>query len=180
MKSLRRIRRDRKGINTILASLLMVVIVVVAAVMVYAWSTGLLSSLLVQNPVPKELINYDSAAYGAGASTYNLTIFIRNSGSVAVTLQTYYVKDSNGNQYTSGTGTGGWNTTSIAPSTAMAVVICIRNAAPLTGNCTAGFASYLPTYSGGSSQGFAFTGGSSYSITVVTTRNNQFQWNFQK
>src|SRR5437016_563583 len=131
MKSLRRIRRDRKGINTILASLLMVVIVVVAAVMVYAWSTGLLSSLLVQNPVPKELINYDSAAYGAGASTYNLTIFI-------------------------------------------------RNAAPLTGNCPAGFASYLPTYSGGSSQGFAFTGGSSYSITVVTTRNNQFQWNFQK
>src|SRR2546425_12679307 len=76
MKSLRRIRRDKKGINTILASLLMVVIVVVAAVMVYAWSTGLLSSLLVQNPVPKESLNYDSAAYGAGASTYNLTIFV--------------------------------------------------------------------------------------------------------
>ncbi len=61
MKSLRRIRKDKKAINTILASLLMVVIVVVAAVMVYAWSTGLLSSLLVQNPVPKETLNYDLA-----------------------------------------------------------------------------------------------------------------------
>jgi len=38
MKSLRRIRKDKKGINTILAALLMVVIVVVAAVMVYALS----------------------------------------------------------------------------------------------------------------------------------------------
>src|SRR5437016_11810800 len=105
MTSLRNIPRDKKGINTILASLLMVVIVVVAAVMVYAWSTGLLTSLLVQNPVPKEALNYDSAAYGERASTYNLTIFVRNSGSVDVTLQTYYAKDSNRNQYTSGTGT---------------------------------------------------------------------------
>src|SRR5215471_8259250 len=100
MKALRRILRNKKGINTILAALLMVVIVVVASVMVYAWSTELLSSLLVQNPVPKETIQYDSAAYGGGSSTYNMTIFIRNSGSVAVTLQTYYVKDVGGNKYT--------------------------------------------------------------------------------
>src|SRR5438034_11395662 len=90
MTSLHKIRRDKKGINTILASLLMVVIVVVAAVMVYAWSTGLLSGLLVQNPVPKETLNYDSFAY---ATTSNITIYIRNSGSETVNLQTYYVKD---------------------------------------------------------------------------------------
>src|SRR6266849_5193859 len=180
MTNLHKIRRDKKAINTILASLLMVVIVVVAAVMVYAWSTGLLSSLLVQNPVPKESLNYDSFSYGAGSSTYNMTIYIRNSGSAAVTLQTYYAKDSNGNQYTSGTGTGGWNTTSIAPNAVVGIVICIKNASPLTGNCPAAFASYLPTYSGGSSQGFAFTGGSSYTITVVTTRNNQFTWTLTK
>src|SRR5436309_7367858 len=98
MTSLHKIRRDKKGINPILVSLLMVVIVVVAAVMVYAWSTGLLSSLLVQNPVPKETLNYDSFNYGPNS---NITIFIRNSGSAGVTLQTYYVKDNNGNQYTS-------------------------------------------------------------------------------
>ena len=48
MRKIRKIRRDKKGIDTILAALLMVVIVVVAAVMVYAWATGLLSALLVR------------------------------------------------------------------------------------------------------------------------------------
>src|SRR5205807_9548601 len=84
MRKIRKITRDKKGIDTILASLLMVVIVVVAAVMVYAWSTGLLSSLLVQNPVPKESLNYDSFAY----QTTNMTVLVRNTGSVAVSLQT--------------------------------------------------------------------------------------------
>src|SRR6267143_2822344 len=156
------IRRDKKGINTILASLLMVVIVVVAAVMVYAWSTGLLSSLLIQNPVPKESINYDSFAYGPGASSYNLSIYVRNSGSASVVLQTYYAKDNSGNQYTSGSA---WNTTSIAPNTVSAITICIKNSGSVTGNCPAYFAGTgQPTYSGGSPQGFAFGGGTSYTI----------------
>src|SRR5437879_13835661 len=97
MTNLHQIRRDKKAINTILASLLMVVIVVVAAVMVYAWSTGLLSSLLVQNPVPKESLNYDSVAFTNNTA---LTVYIRNSGLAAVSLQTYYVKNSTGAQYT--------------------------------------------------------------------------------
>jgi flagellin-like protein len=156
MKSLRRIRRDKKGINTILAALLMVVIVVVAAVMVYAWSTGLLSSLLVQNPVPKESLNYDSFNYGST----NVTIYIRNSGSATVTLQTYYVKDNSGNQYTSpSTFTAG----PIAPNAVNATLIKISTQC---GTCT---------YSG-SGAGFTFVSGNSYTITVVTTRNNQFAW----
>ena len=156
----------------------MVVIVVVASVMVYAWSTGLLSSLLVQNPVPKESLQYDSFAYGGGSPTYNVTVFIRNSGSVAVTLQTYYVKDSNGNQYTSGSG---WNSTSIVPNAAASTVICIVNQGSVSGKCPAIFAGTLvPTYSGGASQGFGFASGNSYTVTVVTTRNNQFTWTFTK
>jgi len=163
MKSLRRIRRDKKGINTILAALLMVVIVVVAAVMVYAWSTGLLSSLLVQNPVPKETLNYDSFAYGP---TSNITIYIRNSGSAAVTLQTYYVKDNSGNQYTSpSTFTVG----PIAPNAVNATLIKIYT------QCS------TCTYSNGApGTGFQFVSGNSYTITVVTTRNNQFTWTLTK
>jgi hypothetical protein len=176
-----RILRNKKGINTILAALLMVVIVVVASVMVYAWSTGLLSSLLVQNPVPKEALNYDNFAYGAGSPTYNISIYVRNSGSVAVTLQTYYVKDNNGNQYTSGSL---WNSTSIAPNAVKTIVICIVNqgsSVTVTGNCPSYYtaANWQPT-SSQSGQGFGFVGGNSYSVTVVTTRNNQFQWNFVK
>jgi FlaG/FlaF family flagellin (archaellin) len=173
-----RILRNKKGINTILAALLMVVIVVVASVMVYAWSTGLLSSLLVQNPVPKESLNYDNFAYGAGSPAYNVSIYVRNSGSVAVTLQTYYVKDANGNQYTSGSG---WNSTSIAPNAVKTIVICIVNQGAVGGNCPSYYTGNVqPTSSQGSSQGFGFVGGNSYSVTVVTTRNNQFAWSFTK
>src|SRR5712664_4884936 len=162
MKSLRRIRRDKKGINTILASLLMVVIVVVAAVMVYAWSTGLLSSLLVQNPVPKESLNYDSFNYGPNS---NITIYIRNSGSATVSLQTYYVKDNSGNQYTSPST---WTAGPIAPNAVNATLIKINT------QCTC-------TYSNGASgTGFQFVSGNSYTITVVTTRNNQFTWTLTK
>src|SRR5207245_11196678 len=46
VKKLRKIMKDKKGINTILAALLMVVIVVLASLMVYAWSTGFLGVLV--------------------------------------------------------------------------------------------------------------------------------------
>src|SRR5437773_10907425 len=110
MRKIRKIPRDKKGIDTRHAALRIVVIVDVAAVMVYAWSTGLLSSLLVQNPVPKETLNYDSFAYGP---TSNITIYIRNSGSATVNRQTYYVKDNSGNQYTSPST---WTAGPIAPN----------------------------------------------------------------
>src|SRR5437870_12212707 len=105
MTSIHKIRRDKKGINTILASLLMVVIVVVAAVMVYAWSTGLLSSLLAQNPVPKESLNYDSVAFTNNTA---LTLYIINPGLARISPHTYYVKSSTGAQYTQ-SNAGPWN-----------------------------------------------------------------------
>jgi flagellin-like protein len=162
MKTIKKIRRsinDKKGINTILAALLMVVIVVVAAVMVYAWSTGLLSSLLVQNPVPKESINLDSSAFGNGTS---LTLYIRDSGSAAVSFQTYYVKDSSGNTYTQSNANWVGNPGSITPNTVAATSIYIgANCSPA---CTQ------------SGSVFTFTSGYSYTVTIVTSRNNQFTY----
>ena len=142
----------------------MVVIVVVAAVMVYAWSTGLLSSLLVQNPVPKESLNYDSAAFG----TSNVTIYVRNSGSAAVSLQTYYVKNATGAQYTQG-NSGPWNAAgAIQPNGVQSVTISIGSL------CN-------PACTPATNPGFTtFIGGNAYTITVVTTRNNQFTWTLTK
>jgi flagellin-like protein len=159
IKNIRRSLKDRKGINTILAALLMVVIVVVAAVMVYAWSTGLLSSLLVQNPVPKESLNLDSSAFGNATS---VTLYLRNSGSAAVSFQTYYVKDSTGNTYTQSSSAWVGNPAAIAPNTAAATAIYIgANCSPA---CTQ------------SGSPFTFTSGYSYTVTVVTSRNNQFSY----
>src|SRR6266436_9480732 len=109
MKSIRKCLNDKKGIDTILAALLMVVIVVVASVMVYAWSTGLLGTLLVTPTTGKEAMNIENYAFN---SNVNVTMDLRNTGSVSITLNSYYVKDSSGNQWSRLT----WQTGPQAPA----------------------------------------------------------------
>ena len=161
MRKIRKITRDKKGIDTILAALLMVVIVVVAAVMVYAWSTGLLSALLVQNPVPKESMNFENFAFNV--NNQNLTLNVRNTGSVAIAFASYYVKDSNGNQYARlnwPTDAGGKYPAAVNPNGLISVNIAIGGACG-------------PSCTGATYQ---FSSGLSYTVTLVTTRNNQFVW----
>ncbi len=154
MKTIRSLLKNRKGIDTILAALLMVVIVVVASVMVYAWSTGLLGALLVTPSVGKEAINIENSAFTNGTS---VTLYLRNTGTASISLITYYVKDNSGNQYSRTTWTG----PSIAPNALATTPIYIGANCP-TPTCT--------------NQGspFTFVSGNSYTVTVVTSRNNQF------
>jgi hypothetical protein len=157
MNPVRKYLKDKKGIQTILAALLMVVIVVVASVMVYAWSTGLLGTLLVQPNVGKEALGLDtSASFSSGT---NVTLFIRNQGTTSVSLQSYYVKDSAGDQYQLTTWTGA--PSGINPNTVVPANLLIGSSC--TGCVLTGTA-------------FTFTSGSSYTILVVTTRNNQFSF----
>ena len=156
MRAIRRYTGDKKGINTILAALLMVVIVVVAAVMVYAWSTGLLGSLLVHPTTGQENLTYvtNSAAF---SSSTNVTAYINNIGSVNSTLATYYVKDSNGNSYQYNYATGAGPT--IAPNLQKAITFTIGSSCSsctLTGNA------------------FTFQSGYQYTVLMITSRNNQF------
>src|SRR2546427_7549515 len=74
VKKLKKIIGNKKGIDTILAALLMVVIVVVASVMVYAWSTGLLGTLLVKPHTGKEAITIENYAF---TSAYTATLNLR-------------------------------------------------------------------------------------------------------
>jgi FlaG/FlaF family flagellin (archaellin) len=163
MRKIRKITRDKKGIDTILAALLMVVIVVVAAVMVYAWSTGLLSALLVQNPVPKESLNVEAFSY---VSSTNLTLNVRNTGSVAIAFSSYYVKNATGAQYARlswPNDAAGRYPATIAPNGLGTINIAI---AAIAGGCG-------PSCTGAT---FTYTSGLSYTVTLVTTRNNQFSW----
>src|SRR5207249_3209931 len=68
VKKLKKIIGNKKGIDTILAALLMVVIVVVASVMVYAWSTGLLGTLLVTPQTGKEAMNIENSAFNSNVN----------------------------------------------------------------------------------------------------------------
>ncbi len=151
---MKKILGNEKGIQTILAALLMVVIVVVASVMVYAWSTGLLGSLLVTPQTGKEALNMESSAFNS--NNMNVTIYIRNTGSAAVSFTTYYVKDTAGNTYTQPAWTFG---PTIQPNSVGLANIGINTA------CTC-------TLSSGTA--FTFVSGNQYTVTVVTSRNNQF------
>src|SRR5712692_4081205 len=158
MNPVRKYLRNRKGINTILASLLMVVIVVVAAVMVYAWSTGLLGTLLVQPNVGKEALTMDT--YGFPTTTppnSNVSLTLRNAGTVAVTFASYYVKNATGTTFTQSAYTLG---PTIQPNTPGIANIGV--------GCT-GCGSF-------STSSFTFVSGNSYTVTLVTSRNNQFSF----
>jgi hypothetical protein len=179
MRKTRKIRENKKGIDTILAALLMVVIVVVAAVMVYAWATGLLGTLLVNpNKVGNEAINMETYAWNpSGANTYNVTLNLRNTGSASITLASYYVKDSSSNQYARinwATDTGYNHPSAIAPNAVGLVYITIGtpagNGGGAGGQCGANNCSYTGTAGAFNT----FQSGYSYTITIVTSRNNQF------
>ena len=150
MRTLRKLTKNKKGIDTILAALLMVVIVVVASVMVYAWSTGLLSSLLVKPSTGSEVVNVDSYTF---TNTTSVTLYVRNTGSVSVSFVTYYVKDSASDTYT----LNPWSGPTIAPGAVGTAVIGIgsTSGATLSGNA------------------YTFTSGT-WTVTLITAKGTQF------
>ena len=161
---MRKIIGNKKGIDTILAALLMVVIVVVASVMVYAWSTGLLGTLLVQPNVGKESMTMENPN-GSFNSGTNVTLDLRNTGTAAITLASYYVKDSNGNQYARTSWTTGPNVpASISPNQLGVVLVLIGTSG--TGTCGSGCSL--------TGNAYTFTSGYAYTVVVITSRNNQF------
>jgi FlaG/FlaF family flagellin (archaellin) len=156
MNTFRRYSRDKKGIQTILAALLMVVIVVVAAVMVYAWATGLLGTLLVHPTTGNEALTMNSYAF---PNNNNVTLYLQNAGSAAITFTTYYVKNVTGTTWTQSSWV--WAPT-IQPNTGGTVYIGIGSGVSSGGSF--------------STSSFYFVPGNSYTVTVVTSRNNQFQF----
>jgi hypothetical protein len=169
VKKLKKIIGNKKGIDTILAALLMVVIVVVASVMVYAWSTGLLGTLLVTPQTGKESMISEFSGFN---SNYNATLNLRNTGSVAITLSSYYVKDSAGNQWartawSTDTAANHPSVNGIAPNGLGVVQILIGTLGTGSGQCNAASCTSSGT-------AFTFANAGQYTVLIVTSRNNQF------
>lgn len=88
-------------------------------------------------------------------SNANVTLYLRNTGSANLTLSTYYVKDVAGDQYVN----LAWKGPTIKVNTVFGTPFLIGSSCL---NCTL------------SGSPFNFMGGQSYTIVVVTARNNQF------
>ncbi len=160
----RSFRGNRKAIDTIMASMLMVVIVVVASVMVFTYSTGLFGALLV---APKTATENLSLEYTYFAPTNNnVTMSVRNDGSTPITLKSYYVSDGSGDSYSRtswATGpsaqTGPFAPTALASPTPILLVSSACGA-----SCTV------------SGTAFTFVPGHTYTVTLITSINTSFQF----
>jgi hypothetical protein len=97
------------------------------------------------SPCPsQEALTIDS--YQVNSPT-NVTLFVRNLGPASVTLVAYYVKDaSSGQQFSH----NNWSGPTIAPAGTLGLKIIIDG------------------------QAFSFQSGRSYSVVLVTSRNNQY------
>ena len=110
-------------------------------------------SLRVTNVIIESLtlINYSFSLN----STTAVTLDLENSGNVSISFIAYSVRDSSGNQYT----LTPWSGPTISPQTSAPTLILIGSSCP---SCVL------------SGSAFTFTPGNSYTITLVTSRNNQF------
>ena len=122
------------------------------------------------NPPPptntgREALNLENSAF---SSNYNVTLYLRNTGTAKVSLTNYYVKDSSGNQYFRSNwanDTGYNHPPTIAVNSLGVFYITIGTGASPPQCGTSCSLTGTP---------FQFTSGYSYTITIVTSRNNQF------
>jgi hypothetical protein len=152
----RRLVRSKKGIDTILASLLMVVIVVAASVMVFVYATGLFGALTRAPNLQKEALSLEFSSFGPNNPTYNVTLYLRNTGGAPISLVGYYVTNANTSQYAKTTWTG----------------------PPLITPTTLGQAQILISGCGCTNTGgpFTFSTGNSYTITLLSSRGSTFSY----
>jgi len=64
----------------------MVVIVVAASVMVFVYATGLFGALTQAPNLQKEALSLEFSSFGPNNPTYNVTLYLRNTGSAPITL----------------------------------------------------------------------------------------------
>jgi len=86
--------RVRRGIEPIVAAILLIVITVVAAVLLYIWFNGYLSSTtskVSQISAPEELQIVNVALYPSASPYSYLIAYIQNVGSIPATINQAYV-----------------------------------------------------------------------------------------
>jgi archaeal type IV pilus assembly protein PilA len=151
----RKLIRNKKALDTIIATLLMLVIVVAASVMVFVYATGLFGALTQAPNFQKEALSLEYSTFSSTNPTVNVTLFVRNTGTIPVTLTSYYVKDANNNIYAKTS----WSPqTTITPTALAYPRILIGSAC----SCNS------------TGSPFTFQTGNSYTMILVSSRGTSF------
>lgn len=86
-RSLKRFRKDVKGISPLIATLLLIAIAVAASVITYSWVMSMIGS---QSQQAQTQVRIDSVTWEVGTNSLNVTV--RNTGSVGATIETVSVR----------------------------------------------------------------------------------------
>ncbi len=93
------IRKSRKGISPIIATVLLILIAIATGVIIYAFATGWVGSRITSSG-PSSMISIEATSIKETSSTntYNITLYIRNIGSTKANISGVYLIDpSSGN-----------------------------------------------------------------------------------
>ena len=85
--------RNRRGLSPVVSVLLLILIAVAAAVIIYAWFSGAASKNPTNVPQLYERISIDAVKVNPN----NVTIYVRNIGSVDVNITSAYLMDAKSN-----------------------------------------------------------------------------------
>jgi voltage-gated potassium channel Kch len=89
--------KARLGVQTLVAVILLTLVVATAAIAIYTWLSGVVSTSPAESQTLKERIRIDVVGVdqytSGGTSYYNVTATVRNNGDVTVTIAGAYVVD---------------------------------------------------------------------------------------
>lgn len=121
-KPMRRLKKDAKGISPLIATLLLIAIAVAASVITYSWVMSMIGS---QSTQAQTAVRIDNVLFGVTGN--NVTVTVRNIGSVSADLVSVGVKLTSASSFsTANLGTA----QAIAVGTAVNVVVDLSSAEP--------------------------------------------------
>ncbi len=151
-ENMKNFRMNRKGISPIFATLILIAIAVIAGVVVYAFTSGMLSGMTANSSAGQEKITVQSASYSGGV----VTVWLQSTGGPNPVINSLILKDSSGNTVANlGLASSG----SVAPTPSLA-----------NGALSAGT---LYTIKSGTYSGTPALSGS-YTVTVITNAGGNF------
>ena len=106
-KPMRKIKKDAKGISPLIATLLLIAIAVAASVITYSWVMSMIGS---QSTQAQTAVRIDNVEFDLQSN--NVTVTIRNIGSVSADIVTVGVKLTSASSY---------STVNVAPARAIPV-----------------------------------------------------------